>query len=248
MTGAFQDCMCEPVLCKFAYEILKRFIVLAKTFPKGTVFVFQIERAKKLNNLFALCLPACLSAFLPVFCLSVCKHTCHSVCISSLMPHPHGHVSVCLLYGNATYRTVVYNQCMCWCLTGSVSVLLGWCVYVYVCVCGGGGGECVLVVGSMCGVCVDVQLASMCGCWRGGGGNENVTIDWCFLSWKLLLIQYIEVYYMWTVITDIYAGPFCHWCSWPIYVWYLIVYRCWYQMSPKPIYLFWCWNFYCRNE
>ena len=40
-----------------------------------------------------------------------------------------------------------------------------------VCVWGGGGvgvgGECVLVVGSMCGVCVDVQLASMCGCWEG---------------------------------------------------------------------------------
>ena len=39
-----------------------------------------------------------------------------------------------------------------------------------VCVCGGGGG--VLVVGSMCGVCVDVQLASMCGCWMGGGGGN----------------------------------------------------------------------------
>ena len=35
---------------------------------------------------------------------------------------------------------------------------------------GGGGGGCVLVVGSMCGVCVGVQLASMCGCWGGGGG------------------------------------------------------------------------------
>ena len=31
------------------------------------------------------------------------------------------------------------------------------CVYVV-------GG----VVGSMCGVCVDVQLATMCGCWRMG--------------------------------------------------------------------------------
>ena len=30
------------------------------------------------------------------------------------------------------YRTVVYNQCMCWYLTGSVLVLLGWW--------GGGGG------------------------------------------------------------------------------------------------------------
>ena len=29
----------------------------------------------------------------------------------------------------------------------------------------------------------------------------------------------------------------------PMYVWYLIVYRCWYEMSPKSIYLFQCWNF-----
>ena len=28
-------------------------------------------------------------------------------------------------------------------------------------------GECVLVVGSTCGVCVDVQLASMCGSCSG---------------------------------------------------------------------------------
>ena len=35
-------------------------------------------------------------------------------------------------------------------------------------------GECVLVVESMCDVCVDVQLASMCGCWGVGGGGGNV--------------------------------------------------------------------------
>ena len=40
------------------------------------------------------------------------------------------------------------------------------------CVCVGGGGGMCPVVGSMCGVCVDVQLASMCGCWGGGGGGN----------------------------------------------------------------------------
>ena len=41
------------------------------------------------------------------------------------------------------------------------------------------GGECVLVVMSMCGVCVDVQFASMCVCVWGGGNvwMNTETID-----------------------------------------------------------------------
>ena len=61
----------------------------------------------------------------------------------------------------ALLYTSVYVLISYWKCVSIVRVMWGWV--------GVGGGECVLVVGSMCGVCVDVQLASMCGCWGGGG-------------------------------------------------------------------------------
>ena len=54
---------------------------------------------------------------------------------------------------------VLISYCKC----DSIVRVMGVCVWGWV-------GECVLVVMSMCGVCVDVQFASMCVCGGGGGG------------------------------------------------------------------------------
>ena len=62
------------------------------------------------------------------------------------------------------------------------------CMCVCVCVWGGGAVvECVLVVGSMCGVCVDVQLESMCVCVCGGGGG-NVRMNTCEWNYNRLML------------------------------------------------------------